>query len=100
MSKLFPQTTREYALQRVTRALLDELSQQDPEMLGTRAESLVAIAEHYDVPFETLLAWAHTRVPGKQWSGAEWRRFCEKYIEMKREQKASRANSEEVVDGL
>jgi hypothetical protein len=83
MSKLFPQTTRQYMLRRVTRALLDELPQQDQETLAARAEGLVAIAEHHDVPFEILLAWAHAHAPGKQWSGIEWRRFCEKYVEMK-----------------
>jgi hypothetical protein len=89
MSKLFPQTTREYAIKRVTRALLDELPQQDPEALATRAEGLVAIAEDYDVPFENLLAWTYARAPGKEWSGQEFHRWCELYREMKQAEQST-----------
>ena len=86
MSELFPQTTREYAIQRVTRALLDELPDQDRDTLAARAEGLLAIAEHFRIDFEDLLRWVHCHAPGKQWSGAEWRRWCEKYVEMRAEE--------------
>jgi hypothetical protein len=93
MSDLFPQTTHEYALHRVTRALIEELPQQDQAPLAARAESLVAIAEHYGVPFENLLAWTHARAPEKQWSGAEFRGWCEWYVEMKRAEESIQKGS-------
>jgi hypothetical protein len=40
---------------------------------------LTAIAAAEGVPIEVLIQWIHTRVPGKLWSGEEWRRFSAKY---------------------
>jgi hypothetical protein len=68
---------------------MDELPEQDRDTLAARAEGLVAIAEHYDVPFENLLAWSHARAPGKEWSGKEFRRWCEMYLELKQAEKST-----------
>jgi hypothetical protein len=40
---------------------------------------LTAIAAAEGVPIEVLIQWIHTRVPGKIWSGEEWRRVSAKY---------------------
>jgi len=67
---------RKAALAWVRRALCEEL-RDPPEELAQRAENLVAIAEHYQVPIEALIKWIHIRSYGKQWSAAEWRRWCQ-----------------------
>jgi hypothetical protein len=91
MSELFPQTAREYALERVARALYESLppatpsADLAPEALAARAETLIAIAESFGVTDEELLIWTRYRMPGKEWSGAECRRWCEKLVETKRE---------------
>jgi hypothetical protein len=91
VSELFPQTAREYALERVARALSETLppetpaADRDADALAWRAETLVAIAEHFGVTDEELLLWVRTRMPGKEWSGAECRRWCEKLAALKRE---------------
>jgi hypothetical protein len=75
-------TLREQCLERVRLALLEESPGSSACELLERAEALVAIAEHYDVPIQpVLLQWCHYRAPGKQWSGEEWTRYCLKYVE-------------------
>jgi hypothetical protein len=66
---------RDAALDWVKRALNEEL--RDDPSIPTRAENLVAIAEHFDERVETLIRWIHTPARGKQWTAAEFRRFCE-----------------------
>jgi hypothetical protein len=85
MSELFPQSANEYALERVARALSDELPDEPREGLAGRAQTLWAIAERYGIPFEAAMLWMHTRAPEKQWSGAEFRRWCEKFAEAREE---------------
>ncbi len=62
-----------------TRALREELPEKEAGSIATRAEMLTAIAAAEGVPIEVLIEWIHTRVPGKEWSGREWRRFSAKY---------------------
>ncbi len=65
---------RAYAVELVTRALADELRE---AVTRDRAEGFIAIAEQQHVLIETLLMWIHTPATGKQWTLAEFRRFCE-----------------------
>jgi rubrerythrin len=71
-------TTAEAALDWVRRALADE-TREDTPMTTTRAEGLVAIAEANGVPIEALVEWIYVSTPTKQWTGAEFRRWCESY---------------------
>jgi len=71
-------SAREAALDWTRRALADEIRESDA-LLSTRAENLVAIAEHYEIPIEALVKWIHTPARGKRWTAAEWRRWCERY---------------------
>lgn len=64
-----------YALATVIYALESEASAKSDD-LRNHAEALIAIADANDVRIEALLAWIHTRTPGKEWSLAEWRGFC------------------------
>jgi hypothetical protein len=70
------QDPRAYALDLVSRALSDELREAVPR---DRAEAFIAVAEANHVLIETLLVWIHTPATGKQWTLAEWRRFCERF---------------------
>jgi hypothetical protein len=67
------------ALDWTGRALSEELPNEEASSIATRAEMLTAIAAAEGVPIEVLIQWIHTRVPGKIWSGEEWRRFSAKY---------------------
>ena len=90
MSDLFPQSAREYELQRIAAALGHEQPDAPPETLPERAAGFLAVADRYDVPFEALIAWVHNRDVAKQWSLAECRAWCEKYVETMRELKLER----------
>lgn len=80
MSELFPQTPREYTLDRVARALAEELaSADDVEGLRSHADALCAIADSLEIPFEALIRWTHYRAPDKEWSQAEFRRWATSY---------------------
>ena len=68
---------RAAAVDWVRRALEDEL--RDDPTLTTRAENLVAIAEHYSIGIELLVKWIHTPARGKRWTAAEFRRWCEQF---------------------
>jgi hypothetical protein len=72
-------TARDASLDWVRRALAEEL-RDDSSAIGTRAENLVAIAEHHNVPTEELIRWIHEPSPKKQWTAAEWRHYCEQYV--------------------
>lgn len=63
------------ALDWAKRALSDELPDEDPASIADRADTLTAIAAAQGVRIEVLIEWIHTRVPGKEWSAAEWRGF-------------------------
>jgi hypothetical protein len=67
------------ALDWTRQALGEELPDEEASSIATRAEMLTAIAAAEGVPIEALIQWVHTRVPGKIWSGEEWRRFSAKY---------------------
>jgi hypothetical protein len=73
---------RAYALDLVTRALADELRE---PITRDRAEAFIAVAEQAHVLIETLLVWIHTPATGKQWTLAEWRRFCEHFAAEQRQ---------------
>ena len=73
------------ALNWASRALGEELPDEDASSIITRAEMLTAIAAAEGVPIEVLIQWIHARVPGKLWSGDEWRRFLAKYSVAARE---------------
>ena len=74
---------REAALDWTKRALAEQLRDDSPSMT-TRAQNLVGIAEHYDVPVEELVAWIYREAKGKQWTSAEWRRCCESYAKLRK----------------
>jgi hypothetical protein len=57
----------------------EELPDEEASSIATRAEMLTAIAAAEGVPIEVLIQWIHTRVPGKIWSGEEWRSVSGKY---------------------
>ena len=67
------------ALDWTRRVLSEELPDEEAGSIAARAEMLTAIAAAEGVPIEVLIQWIHTRVPGKIWSGEEWRRFSAKY---------------------
>lgn len=67
---------RDYALENVFGALIDELPHSERGELRERALSLIAIAEAAAVPIEELLQWIHTDAPTKEWSLAEFRAYC------------------------
>jgi hypothetical protein len=67
------------ALEWASRALQEELPEERASEIARQAEILCAIAAAEGVPIEVLIEWIHTRVPGKSWSGEEWRRFSAKY---------------------
>lgn len=66
------------ALNWATRALSEELPDEEIGTLATRAEILTAIAAAEGIPIGVLLEWIHTRVAGKSWSSDEWRSFSAK----------------------
>ncbi len=75
----------EEAVAQVKHALAQVLEEAD-EAFRDRAETLVAIAEHYQVPIvEALLPWIDIRTPDKEWSGVEWRRWCQRFAEARAE---------------
>ncbi len=62
--------------------VLAEVLQEADGAFRDRAETLVAIAEHFHVSItDALLPWIHLRHPEKQWSASEWRHWCEAYTE-------------------
>ena len=68
------------ALDWTTRALREELPAEDASSIASRAETLTAIAAAEGIPIDVLIQWIHTRIKGKEWSAAEWRRFSAKYM--------------------
>lgn len=74
---------RAASLDWVRRALAEQLRDNSADV-GTRAENLVAIAEHYLVPIEDLVKWIHLAAPKKQWTAAEFRRFASLLSETRR----------------
>ena len=69
-------SAREAATDWVRRALTEEL-RENCGLMEERARNLVAIADHFGQPVELLIQWIHTPAPRKQWTAAEFRRFCE-----------------------
>jgi hypothetical protein len=67
------------ALNWTRRALSEEPPDEEPRSIAMRAEMLTAIAAAEGVPIEVLIRWIHTHIPGKSWSGDEWRRFSAQY---------------------
>lgn len=64
------------------RSLAHEINE-PPPLCEERAESLVAIAEHYGIPDEALIEWIHAPAPEKDWSAAEFRAWCEQFAAAK-----------------
>ena len=71
-------SARVASLDWVCRSLGYELPGEDRDALRDRAESLVAIAEHFHRPMEELVEWIHSSAPEKEWSSAEYRSYCER----------------------
>jgi ribosomal protein S27AE len=71
------------ALNSIRHALKDEIG--ETPFIGDTAEALHAIALQFDVRIADLLVWIHYRLPGKEWSAGEFRRWCEKFTEARRE---------------
>ncbi len=70
---------RAASLDWVTCNLIEQLGGEYTAM-ADRAETLIAIAERYHVLTETLVAWIHIATADKEWSAAEWRAWCERFI--------------------
>ena len=85
---------REAVLEEVTRALREALRDNSP-LVNQRAENLVAITVEYKIDLELLLEWIHISCPTKQWSAAEWRRWCQTYREALREAQAAQESQRE-----
>ena len=85
MSALFPQSAHEYAVERIARALAEELPGEDYEGLLSRAGAIVAIADSLGIPFVALLRWAHYKTPQQEKSLLEFRRWAASYAEAMRE---------------
>jgi hypothetical protein len=79
VSELFPQSAREYAIERVARALAEELPGEEPAALSERADAIVAIGDSLGIPFEALIRWAHYKTPVQEKSLLEFRRWAEIY---------------------
>jgi hypothetical protein len=43
----------------------------------SRATQLLVVADTHNVPTEELWVWCRHVCPGKAWSLAEWRRYCQ-----------------------
>jgi hypothetical protein len=73
-------TPREAAIEWMRHQLAGALNvwPASPE-IGERAENFVALVEHYEIEDHEFVTWIQTRMPGKEWSLAEARRFCETY---------------------
>jgi ribosomal protein S27AE len=90
-------TLREQALEEIERALREELP--DTRCLGELAANLHAIALQYDLRIdEELIVWIHYRAPGKSWTSAEFRRWCQRFVEAREELK--RLNDDEDLQKL
>jgi hypothetical protein len=72
---------------------------QDAARLEEYGDALFAIAEHYDVPDETLLFWVQDKPAWKDWSLTSWKRFCEAYSAL-REQFRSAEPAEPAREAL
>jgi hypothetical protein len=78
-------TPREEALAWIERSLVSEFPEEaaaTPETLRHFGESLLLIAEKYQVPVDEAGAiwWIHN-APGKERSLVAWRAWCEEYAE-------------------
>ena len=80
MSALFPRSIEEQELADVRHALAEVLDQPDASV-ADRADGLVAIARQHRIRHERLLSWIYDKFQGKEWSLAEWHRWCQKWIE-------------------
>lgn len=67
---------RDWTLENVLGALLDELPHAERGELRERAHGFIAITEAAAVPVEELLTWIHTDAPEKEYSLREWRAYC------------------------
>ena len=75
-------TAREAAVDWATRALVDVLRQPEA-LMRTRAENFVAVADKLGIPDEELIGWIYEKCAGKDWTVAEWRRYCEYLLRRK-----------------
>lgn len=81
---MITQPLEEGANEVVVRAL--ELVLGPSRGLDQLAENLIAITAQHGLRIEEeLLNWIGYSVPGKEWSCAEYRRWCERYIDLVRE---------------
>jgi hypothetical protein len=71
---LYPQGT---PLDWVKHSLAQELPAADVAHVTVIAQKLIAIAERFSVPVETLVQWIHKAGPGRTVSG--WRAWCAVY---------------------
>ena len=53
----------------------------EPRGLAEYGDSLVAIAEQYQIPAESILWWIHFRPENKDFSLAAWRVWCARYAD-------------------
>lgn len=83
---LFDQTPAQAAIETIRRALADEL--RDASTLTALAENLDAIARHYGIPTEHVVSWIRMPAPGKRWTAAEFKRFCELVDEERKRENA------------
>ncbi len=89
----FRRKVREAAVEWVHRVIGSQWPhEQRPDEL---AESLVAVAEKYDVPDEALIQWLHFNSP----SPALWRVFAEHYMAARQEMlEAAQPEQQDLLD--
>jgi hypothetical protein len=60
---------------------LSEVFGEAPQLYAARAESIDAVRTHYDIPMDACLFWIRDRPAGKEHSLAEFRAWCEKWLD-------------------
>jgi hypothetical protein len=68
-------------LERICNTLAEEFGEA-PQLYAARAESIEAVRMHYDVALEACLYWIRDRPAGKEHSLAEFRNWCEKFVDL------------------
>ena len=64
----------------------------DSTTLTALAENFEAVMTEYNVPLREVLTWIWIDVPGKHWTTAEFKRWCEwRRQELKQENQAAEA---------
>ena len=77
-------TPRQASLAWVEQSLAEELREQIPAALEKLAETLVRIAEGFDIPVEELIAWIHSGSAKKgSWTPEVWTQHAKAYAALR-----------------